>query len=117
MTSLAELLCQERDPLSRVALRWDPGSNSDRLVHWSELLVDVARLRDRLMQGPPGGWVLLTEDGYRFAVGLLALWHSGRYAISPPNKQPGALRRQQIGAAGVLTDRPDWFQEGTTLDP
>jgi len=79
--------------------------------------VDVARLRDRLQEAPAGAWVLLTDDAYSFAVGLFALWHSGRHAISPPNRQLGALRGPQTRAAGVLTDRPDWFPEGSTLHP
>jgi acyl-coenzyme A synthetase/AMP-(fatty) acid ligase len=61
--------------------------------------------------------VLLTEDAYAFAVGLLALWHSGRHAISPPNRQQGSLRVLQTCAAGVLSDRPDWFSEGSSLQP
>jgi acyl-coenzyme A synthetase/AMP-(fatty) acid ligase len=109
VSSLAELLCQQREPLSTVALRWDSSSNSDQTVTWGDLIVDVACLRDHLETAPAGGWVLLTEDAYSFAVGLLALWHSGRHAISPPNRQFGALRGPQTRAAGVLTDRPDWF--------
>jgi acyl-coenzyme A synthetase/AMP-(fatty) acid ligase len=80
-------------------------------------VVGVARLRDRLQEAPAGAWVLLTDDAYSFAVGLFALWHSGRHAISPPNRQLGALRGPQTRAAGVLTDRPDWFPEGSTLHP
>jgi len=100
-----------------VALRWDADANVDRSICWGELLDDVARLRDRLLGAPDGGWVLLTEDAYAFAVGLLALWHSGRHAISPPNRQPSALRILQTRAAGVLTDRPEWFPEGSSIDP
>jgi acyl-coenzyme A synthetase/AMP-(fatty) acid ligase/3-hydroxymyristoyl/3-hydroxydecanoyl-(acyl carrier protein) dehydratase len=100
-----------------VALRWDPEAGSDRSVRWGELLANVGRLRDRLQAAPDGGWVLLTEDAYAFAVGLLALWHSGRYAISPPNRQLGSLRVLQTRAAGVLTDRPEWFLEGSSVDP
>jgi acyl-coenzyme A synthetase/AMP-(fatty) acid ligase/3-hydroxymyristoyl/3-hydroxydecanoyl-(acyl carrier protein) dehydratase len=117
VSRLADLLCQEREPLSRIALRWDANTHSDRRIGWGEFVVDVARLRDRLLEAPAGGWVLLTEDAYSFAVGLFALWHSGRHAISPPNRQLGALRSPQTRAAGVLTDRPDWFPEGSTLHP
>jgi acyl-CoA synthetase (AMP-forming)/AMP-acid ligase II len=61
--------------------------------------------------------VLLTEDAYAFAVGLLALWHSGRHAISPPNQQQGALGALESRAAGVLCDRPGWFRTGNPIDP
>lgn len=114
---LADLLRQGRDPLSSVARRWDARTHTDRSISWREFVIDVARLRDRLLESPAGAWVLLTEDAYGFAVGLFALWHSGRHAISPPNSQLGALRKPQTRAAGVLTDRPDWFPDGSTLHP
>jgi acyl-coenzyme A synthetase/AMP-(fatty) acid ligase/3-hydroxymyristoyl/3-hydroxydecanoyl-(acyl carrier protein) dehydratase len=114
---LGGLLLEPRDRRSPVALRWDASSNLDQTVAWGEFVVDVARLRDELSRQSTGGWVLLTEDAYSFAVGLLALWHSGRHAISPPNRQSGALRNPQTGAAGILTDRPDWFGEASTLHP
>jgi acyl-coenzyme A synthetase/AMP-(fatty) acid ligase/3-hydroxymyristoyl/3-hydroxydecanoyl-(acyl carrier protein) dehydratase len=117
MATLTGLLSEGRDPRSKIAQRWDSSSDSDRSIDWGEFVVDVARLRDRLLEAPDGGWVLLTDEAYSFAVGLFALWHSGRYAISPPNSQLGALRIPQTRAAGVLTDRPDWFAEGSTLHP
>lgn len=117
MTRLAELLRRDRDSTSAIALRWDSEANADQVVHWGELLTDVTRLRDRLRNASDGGWVLLTEDAYAFAVGLLALWHSGRYAISPPNRQESALRVLQTRASGVLTDRPEWFPESSSIDP
>jgi acyl-coenzyme A synthetase/AMP-(fatty) acid ligase len=117
MATLTGLLSEGRDPRSKIAQRWDSSSDSDRSIDWGEFVVDVARLRDRLLEAPDGGWVLLTDEAYSFAVGLFALWHSGRYAISPPNSQVGALRIPQTRAAGVLTDRPDWFAEGSTLHP
>ena len=118
MTSLAELLCQERETSfeGRSALGSQRQLGSDRFAGANSSSTSRG-LRDRLSGAPSGGWLLLTEDAYSFAVGLLALWHSGRHAISPPNKQPGALRSQQTRAAGVLSDRPDWFQEGSTLAP
>lgn len=117
MSGLSQLLRRDRNAASKVALRWDADANADRSVSWRQLLEDVAQLRDRLWVSPDGGWVLLTEDAYAFAVGLLALWHSGRHAISPPNRQPSALRILQTRAAGVLTDRPEWFPEGSSIDP
>jgi acyl-CoA synthetase (AMP-forming)/AMP-acid ligase II len=87
------------------------------VICWGDLLTDVAALRARLAREPEGAWVLLTEDAYAFAVGLFALWHSGRHALSPPNHQPGSLRTLQTRAAGVLSDRPDWFAEGACLHP
>ncbi len=116
-TSLHRLLSEPRDPDAPVARRWDSRGRSDRVVCWAELAGHVAGLRARIGRRPDGPWVLLTEDAYAFAVGLLALWHSGRHAISPPNHQPGALRGLQTRAVGVISDRPDWFPEDSSFDP
>ncbi|MFP6638825.1 MAG: AMP-binding protein, partial [Myxococcota bacterium] len=117
MNSLSRLLLRPRDPNSEVARKWDPATHTEGLILWHELRSDVANLRKRLLDEPGGAWVLLTEDLYAFAVGLLALWHSGRHAISPPNRQPESLRNLQTRAAGVLCDRPDWLSEGASLHP
>jgi len=93
------------------------GSPCDQVVGWSQFRRDVAALCERLSEGPQGGWVLLTEDAYAFVVGLFGLWHAGRYAVSPPNSQPGALRELQKTALGVLSDRSDWFPHAEVLDP
>jgi acyl-CoA synthetase (AMP-forming)/AMP-acid ligase II/3-hydroxymyristoyl/3-hydroxydecanoyl-(acyl carrier protein) dehydratase len=77
----------------------------------------VARLHGRLSNEPEGGWLLLTEDAYAFAVGFLALLHSGRHAVLPPNQQPGTLSVLQTRAGGVLTDRAEWISDGTSLHP
>jgi len=117
VSPLCDLLQQPRDPNSEVARRWDHAARADRVVRWAQFRQHVAGLRERIASEPEGAWVLLTEDAYAFAVGLLALWHSGRHAISPPNQQPGSLRFLQTRAAGVLSDRPDWFPEGSSLHP
>ena len=92
MRSLCCLLSEPRDPGAPVARRWDPAARADQVLNWGEFRRQVAGLCDRMVGQPDGPWVLLTEDAYAFAVGLLALWHSGRHAISPPNRQLGALR-------------------------
>ena len=117
MSPLCHLLLESRDPVLEVARRWDRATRSDQVVHWHEFQRDVAGLRDRIVSEPEGAWVLLTEDAYAFAVGLFALWHAGRYAISPPNRQPGSLRTLRTRAVGVVSDRPDWFPESVSLDP
>ncbi|MEE3327818.1 MAG: AMP-binding protein [Myxococcota bacterium] len=87
------------------------------MIEWCRLREDVARLCQTLEDEPDGPWILLTEDSYCFSVGLLALWHSGRYAISPPNRQVETLRTLQTRAVGVLSDRADWISEGVCLHP
>ncbi len=115
MSPLCQLLREPRDPTSKVAWRWDAGA--DRAVCWAEFRRHVSALRERLAGEPEGAWVLFTEDAYSFAVGLMALWHSGRHAVSPPNRQDGSLRALQTRTAGVLTDRPDWFRGGSVIHP
>jgi acyl-coenzyme A synthetase/AMP-(fatty) acid ligase/3-hydroxymyristoyl/3-hydroxydecanoyl-(acyl carrier protein) dehydratase len=86
-------------------------------VRWEEFRLDVARLRERLADEPEGGWLLLTEDAYAFAVGLLALWHSGRHAVLPPNRQQRTLSVLQTRTSSVLTDRAEWIGDGSPLHP
>ena len=117
MSPLCHLLQQDRDPSSEVARCWNHVAGADQVVRWGTFQRDVAGLRDRIVSEPDGEWVLLTEDAYAFAVGLFALWHAGRNAISPPNRQPSSLRALHTRAVGVLSDRGDWFPESSVLDP
>jgi acyl-coenzyme A synthetase/AMP-(fatty) acid ligase/3-hydroxymyristoyl/3-hydroxydecanoyl-(acyl carrier protein) dehydratase len=122
VTTLSQLLAEDRDPAAQTAKRWDPGLRALRMVRWDEFRRHVAALCERLDASAVSGeesraWVLLTDDAYAFAVGLLALWHTGRHAISPPNHQLDSLRQLQTRGAGVLTDRPDWFPEGSCVEP
>jgi acyl-CoA synthetase (AMP-forming)/AMP-acid ligase II len=114
---LARLLQEPADPDSPVARRWDPASRGDLILDRAALRGHVAALRRRLDAEPAGSWLLVSDDAYTFAVGLLALWHSGRHAVSPPNTQPGTLRELETRVAGVLSDRPDWFPERACLHP
>ena len=117
MTTIGQLLLLAQDDSTPVAQRWSETEGSERLLRWGDFRRDVAALRGRLEHEPQGAWILLTEDAYAFAVGLFSLWHAGRHAILPPNRQSGSLRAIQTRAAGVLCDRPDWFAEGTSLSP
>ncbi len=117
MSPLCHLLRESRDPASVVATYWRHGSQPGHVVRWAEFRAQVAALRARIADEPAGAWLLLTDDAYAFAVGLLALWHAGRHAISPPNRQQQSLRELQTRAAGVLTDRPDWFSGGASIHP
>ena len=115
--SLSRLLLDERPTDRVVARRFDPALRADRDLHWSELRAHVAGLARRVSRTPGSAWLVLTDDAFAFAVSLLALWHAGRYAVSPPNGQPGTLRALRTRAAGVLTDRPEAFADGDCLDP
>ena len=84
---LSSLLLQRRDPNAVVAWRWNPDRGDASPLRWDQFRGHVAALQARLQDSAPGRWLLATEDAYSFAVGLFALWHSGRSAISPPNNQ------------------------------
>jgi hypothetical protein len=107
VTRLCHLLQQQRDAQSPVARRWDEATRSDRVVSWGEFRRDVAGLRFRLDDEPDGAWLVLTDDAYVFAVSVFALWHAGRSATLPPNRQVRALEVLHHRTAGVLTDRPE----------
>lgn len=117
MSTLRGLLAEVRPPTSTVARRFDAQTRSYVDTTWQDLQRDISALRGRLAAEPDGPWLLLADDAYAFAVGLVALWHSGRHAISPPNQQHGVLRGLQTRAAGVLSDRPDLFPTESSIHP
>ena len=117
MTRLHTLLRQPRAADLGVAWRREGDSRAGTVVRWEEFRQDVARLCGRLSDEPKGGWLLLTEDAYAFAVGLLGLWHSGRHAILPPNRQQGALSVLHTRASGIICDRAEWIENGSPLHP
>ena len=114
---VSRLLLQPRDPDSVVAWRWEPERGAAAPTSWRRFRADVAALSAIVSDQAPGRWLLATEDAYPFAVGLFALWHSGRSVISPPNNQQGTLGQLQTEAAGVICDRADWFPSGVAIDP
>ncbi len=48
--------------------------------------------------------MLTGHSSYSFAVGLFALWHTGRVAVLPPNHQPESLAETAMGIRGIVTD-------------
>jgi acyl-coenzyme A synthetase/AMP-(fatty) acid ligase len=114
---LCRLLAEDRPSDSVVARRWDAEIGATHTVSWGEFVDDVGRLRGRLPDQHKGAFVLITEDAYAFAVGLFALWHADCCAILPPNRQPEVLAQLQTRSAGVITDRPGWFESGSSLHP
>lgn len=109
MTALSDLLPASREPDSAVTLRRESAKEpTSRVIGWAEFERDVSSLVERIESEPEGGWIVLSDDAYVFAVGLFGLWHSGRHAILPPNEQSGTLSLLEQRAAGVLSDRPSW---------
>ncbi|MCL9774238.1 AMP-binding protein [Vibrio methylphosphonaticus] len=58
---------------------------------WQQLQRDVTATLQRISTFPAQRIALCTQDSYRFAVGLLAICHSGKSLILPGNYQPAAL--------------------------
>jgi len=114
---LGNLLLEPRDPETVIAQGRNSAGAGVQFVRWAEFREDVARLISQIAEYPGGAWVLVTEDAYAFTVGLFSLWHTGRHALSPPNHQPESVRSLQTRASGVLTDHPEWFPEGSSLNP
>jgi acyl-coenzyme A synthetase/AMP-(fatty) acid ligase len=100
---LAGLLDQARDPDALVAWRSDFGSGP-RPATWGGLRAAVARLRNEIVELPPGPVALATQDAYAFGVGLFALWHAERVAVCPPNTQAGALAALEDLVIATVSD-------------
>jgi acyl-coenzyme A synthetase/AMP-(fatty) acid ligase len=89
MVALSQLLGAERPDDAVVAWRAAPGG--DRVLRWSDFRAGVLGLERSLRELPAGRVALYTADAYAFAIGLLAIWQSGRVAVCPPNGQPDSL--------------------------
>jgi acyl-coenzyme A synthetase/AMP-(fatty) acid ligase/3-hydroxymyristoyl/3-hydroxydecanoyl-(acyl carrier protein) dehydratase len=116
-TRLSQLLQHGRDPLEVIAWRYDARRGGDEPVTWGELCAAVEALGLRLQDEPKGAWILACGDRLAFAVGLLALWQTGRCAIAPPNTQAASLASLAYRAAGVVTDLSDLASGLPTLSP
>jgi acyl-coenzyme A synthetase/AMP-(fatty) acid ligase len=100
---------QRSKPLSRFLIDPPPPGRAVAFrrndeIRADELLRDVAALNARLGAVAPGRFLLITDDSYAAAVGLLSLACSGCIAVLPPNRQPETLRDLAQDAAGVLGD-------------
>lgn len=110
MSRLTTLLHETREATSALAIG---AGEPDR--DFGIFRRDVGRLCARLQGAPEGGWLLFGDDAYAFAVGLFALWHTGRHALLAPNHQPQTLESLAEGAAGVLTDAAPWCRPGRAI--
>ncbi len=98
---LTQLLLNERPDEVPVA------TSGGDLRTWGDLLLDVSGLAAALGDVERERWLLLADDAYVFAVGLLALWQRGAVAVLAPNAQPGTVERLGIDASGVVSDREE----------
>jgi len=100
---------QRSKPLSRLLVDPPPAGSvvafrrHDEITA-ADLLSDVAALAARLGAIAPGRFLLISDDSYAAAVGLLALSGRGGSAVLPPNRQSETLRGLATDAVGVLCD-------------
>ena len=73
-----------------------------RNIGFADLKDDVAALCARLQTGREKRWLLLSEDAYAIAVGLLALLHAGRTVVLPANLQLGHIAELADNIDGIL---------------
>ena len=95
---LAQLLREGRPARLPVA------REAHRLYRWDDFRRHVAGCCFQLRSKPGGRWLLNCKSSYAFSVGLLALWHTGRTVVLPPNQQPESLREASKGVRGILSD-------------
>jgi len=97
-------------PADRVAL----GDAGGRTA--GALLADAGRVGRALSHHPAGEVLLISEDRYHFAAGLLGAWWAGHAVLLPPNGQPESVRElaRAPGVRAFLHDRPG-TGEGTDL--
>lgn len=100
---------QPSKPLSRLLIEPPPAEcavafRRNAEISSAALLRDVAVLSERLRRFAPGRFLLISDDSYAAAVGLLALARSSGIAVLPPNRQSETLRELAGGAVCVLCD-------------
>ena len=78
--------------------------SADRTI--ADLRADVARVAARLGDAPLGQVIVIAQDRYLFAVGLLAAWSRGHTVVLPPNAQSATIDAlaAEVGALTILHD-------------
>ncbi len=96
-TPVSQLLTSPRDGHGSVA--FDDG----RAHGWEAFQRDVSSLMARLERHGGTRWLVLSENAYALAVGLLAGLHGGHRVALPANFQSGHLADIAAGVDGVIT--------------
>lgn len=103
-------------PLSQLLQAGDPDSlvafDGHHRYRRRDFLGSVSHLAAQLQAREEARWLLVHEDSYRFAIGLLALLAAGKHVVLPPNAQPGTLADLGSATDALLgngnTWRPQW---------
>jgi len=95
---LSRLLAESRTPSTPLA------QSNGHIFSWGDFRLDVASLSSQILEIGCGRWLLFTEDTYRFAVGLFAIWHADSIAVLPPNLGQQTLKELNHELQGVVTD-------------
>lgn len=100
MTALSRLLVEPRTPKKAVA--WQ----GDNLLQWGDFQLAVAKTAALLSHRSERSWLLALDDPWDFAVGLFALWHSGKHVVLPPSMRTGVLNELSARVDAVLDVLP-----------
>ena len=91
------------------------GEAGDRTA--AELLADSGRVATFLLHRGAGELLLICQDRYRFAAGLLGAWRARKAVLLPPNGQPETIASlaRSPRVCAFLHDRPG-APEGRDID-
>jgi acyl-CoA synthetase (AMP-forming)/AMP-acid ligase II/3-hydroxymyristoyl/3-hydroxydecanoyl-(acyl carrier protein) dehydratase len=93
-----QTILQPREPSCTVAFDRNTVYTQHSLLH------AVAALHATLQQRHEIRWLLVHDNSYAFAIGLLALWAADKEVILPPNAQAGTLTELAPYADALLGD-------------
>lgn len=77
---------------------------NDKLYSWGDFFKVCSSLAYDLSKSSKTRWCLYCEDTFSFAVGLMALLHSGKIAVLPQNAQEGRLLELKPYYDGIISD-------------
>ena len=95
---ISDLLTTGR-PLSQVIFKSD---GMDRT--WGDFVNSVTSLSERLRASKGIRWALYCDHPFAFSVGLLALLHTDKIIVLPPNLQEGTLGELESQFHGIVSD-------------
>ncbi|WP_317930853.1 AMP-binding protein [Halioxenophilus sp. WMMB6] len=76
--------------------------------YWPQFRAAVVALAQQLSAQPGKRWLLYSDNSYQFAIGLLALLHTGKTVLLPNNVQPATLTEWRARCDGMLGVDGGW---------
>ena len=103
MTPLSQLMVTSQANQKIIA------RDDDKVWYWPEFSIAVAKLSIVLEQRDEQRWLLFENHSFWFSVGLMALLHSGKTIVLPPNDQLGTLADFTHRCDGMLGPQLEGF--------